>query len=67
MNVRIVAEKRNVLSFRQQGHACAGMRVPDRAKEWGSEEDVSDRAEANHEDVRRVWQVGHGEKVQRER
>jgi hypothetical protein len=62
-----MAEQRDVLALREHGDACSGMRVADRPQEWGDEEDVSDRAEANRQNVRRAGSVWHAEKVQRER
>jgi hypothetical protein len=63
MDVWVMAEQGDILPLGQYGDSGAGMSVPDGAQEWCSEEDVADRAEANHQNVRRCGSVGHGEKL----
>jgi hypothetical protein len=45
VNVRVMAEQRNVLAFCERRDAGSWMRVPDRTQEWRGEENVSDGAE----------------------
>jgi hypothetical protein len=65
VDVGIVTEQRDILPLRQHGDPRLWMRVPDRTQQWCSEENVPDRAETNHQDIRRDRGTRHREKLQR--
>jgi hypothetical protein len=67
LNIRVVAQERNVLPLGEYSHPRPGVSVPDGPQERRGEENVSDGAETNRQDVRSAGRVGHADKVQRQR
>jgi len=66
VNMRVVAEERNVLPFREYRDTGTGVRLPDGPQQRRREENIPDGAEANRQNVGKGGSSGHGLKVQRE-
>jgi hypothetical protein len=60
IHIRIMAEQRHVLALRKDRDPGSRMSVPDGSQQRRGEEDVSDGAETNRENVRKGRGVGHG-------